>query len=52
MIKKALERKGVYYYIFPEYEQGRKAFWDNIGNEGKTTFDDVPKAIFKRRNDQ
>ena len=52
LIKKALERKGVYYYIFPEYEQGRKAFWDNIDNDGKTMFDHVPKEIFKRRNDQ
>lgn len=52
LIKKALERKGVYYYIFPEYEQGRKAFWDNIDNDGKTMFDHVPKELSKKRNDQ
>ena len=41
--KKALQRVGVYYYIFPEYEQWRKAFWDNIDNDGKTMFDDCLK---------
>ena len=35
LIKKALERKGcLLLYISKEYEQGRKAFWDNIDNDG------------------
>jgi len=51
-LKKALERKGVYYYIFPEYEQGRKAFWDNIDNDGLTMLEHVPKQLIKKKNDQ
>ncbi len=50
--KKALQRVGVYYYIFPEYEQWRKAFWDNIDNDGKTMFDHIPKWLLKKKNDQ
>lgn len=54
LIKKALERVGVYYYIFPEYEQGRKALWDNIDNDGLTMFDHIPKEIIapNGKNDQ
>ena len=52
LLKKALERKWVYYYIFPEYEQGRKAFWDNIDNDWLTMFDHIPKQLLKSRNDQ
>jgi len=45
---------GVYYYIFPEYEQGRKALWDNIDNDGLTMFDHIPKEIIapNGKNDQ
>ncbi len=51
-VKKAMERKGVYYYIFPEYEQWRKAFWDNIDNDGLTMHDHIPKQLLKNKNDQ
>jgi phage terminase large subunit len=51
-IKKAMKRVGAYYYIFPEYEQGRKAFWDNIDNDWLTMFDHTPKEILKNKNDQ
>ena len=45
---------GVYYYIFPEYEQWRKAMWDNIDNDWLTMFDHIPKEIIKPngKNDQ
>lgn len=51
-LKKALERKGVYYYIFPEYEQWRKIFWDWIDNDWLTMHDHVPKEVLKKKNDQ
>ena len=50
LIKKAVERTGNYYYIFPEYNQGRKALWDNIDKDGLRTIDHVPKEILKSRN--
>lgn len=52
LIKKALERKGTYYYVFPEYEQARKAVWDNIDNDGFSMLSHVPKELVKNRNDQ
>lgn len=47
-----MQRKGVYYYIFPEYEQGRKAFWDNIDNDGLTMLEHIPDELIEKRNDQ
>lgn len=51
-LKKAMQRVWVYYLIFPEYEQGRKAFWDNIDNDGRTMLDHIPKALIAKKNDQ
>lgn len=50
LIKKATERVGNYYYIFPEYNQGRKALWDNIDKDGLRTIDHVPKELRKSAN--
>ena len=52
MVRKALERKGTYFIIFPEYEQARKAVWDNIDNDGLSMLSHVPKQLIKNRNDQ
>lgn len=45
MVAKAVQRKGVYFYIFPEYSQARKALWDAIGEDGKSYLDYIPKEI-------
>lgn len=50
LVKKSIERVGNYYYIFPEYNQGRKALWDNIDKDGMRTIDHVPKEIRKSAN--
>lgn len=50
LIKKAIERTGNYYYIFPEYNQGRKALWDNMDKDGMRTIDHAPREITKARN--
>lgn len=50
LVKKAAERVGNYYYIFPEYNQGRKALWDNIDKDGMRTIDHVPKELVKSKN--
>ena len=53
LIKGAMERVGTYYYVFPEYAQGRKVFWDNIDNDGMRMLDHVPKEFLaKPPNDQ
>lgn len=33
-ILKMLERKGLYYYFFPTYAQGKKILWDGLGRDG------------------
>lgn len=45
LIKQAMLKTGNYYYIFPEYNQGRKALWDNIDNDGFRTIKHIPKEI-------
>lgn len=50
LVKKATERVGNYYYIFPEYNQGRKALWDNIDKDGFRTIHHAPKQIVKSSN--
>lgn len=30
LCKEACQNPGVYYYLFPNYEQGRKALWENV----------------------
>ena len=50
LVKKAMERVGNYYYIFPEYNQGRKALWDNIDSKGMRTIDHIPPEITKSKN--
>jgi hypothetical protein len=48
MLKKAMERVGNYFYIFPEYSQARKSFWDNITEDGVRFLDYCPKEITKK----
>lgn len=50
LVKEAFKRVGNYYYIFPEYNQGRKALWDNIDKDGMRTIDHVPKELLKSKN--
>ena len=47
-----LRRVGVYYYVFPEFNQGRKALWQNIDSAGFKTINHIPPEIRKRTNDQ
>jgi len=41
-IKEALKRKGQYYYLFPEYKQGRRVIWDGMDNDGFSFLDHIP----------
>jgi phage terminase large subunit len=44
-----LDRVGTYYYIFPTANQGRKALWQNIDNDGKRIFDHIPPALLAKK---
>lgn len=52
MAKKALERTGIYFYIYPFYSQARKALWENIDKDGMRFMDHLPEAIRTRTNNQ
>lgn len=52
LISEAVKRVGNYYYIFPEYNQGRKALWDNIDNDGLRTIHHIPTELIKSINNQ
>ena len=45
MAKKMLERVGSYYYVFPEFAQGRKILWDGSDKDGMRFLDHFPKQI-------
>jgi len=47
LIKRAFYEKGIYYYIFPEYAQARKALWDAITEDGRTYLDFIPRKMVK-----
>jgi hypothetical protein len=52
MIRQALKRIAVYYYIFPTYAQAKKVIWNSITNDGDTFLDYIPKTLVKSQNSQ
>ncbi len=47
LFKSMLERVGNYYYILPEYSQGRKAIFEGKTKEGRAYIDHMPKQLIK-----
>ena len=52
LIKKALERKGTYYYFFPEFSQGKRVIWRGIDGAGVSFMDYLPQELVVRKLDQ
>src|SRR5512143_3784491 len=52
MIRAAIKKVGVYYYIFPTYSQAKKVIWDSITNSGEKFLDYIPKEIIESSNSQ
>ncbi len=50
IIRAALRRIGVYYYVFPTYGQARKVLWDSITIDGRRFVDFIPKELIKNIN--
>lgn len=48
--KKAFERVGVYYYLFPTYTLAKKVIWDGIDKDGFKFIDHFPKEIVESYN--
>ena len=51
IVHQAINKVGVYYYVFPTYSQGKKAIWDWIDKDGFKTINHIPKEAIKRKND-
>ena len=51
MVVKAHERVGMYWYVFPEYKQGREVFWDGFRDDGRKFRDAIPKELILRTRD-
>lgn len=45
--KKMQERIGSYYYVFPEFNQGRKTLWDGADKQGFRFLDHFPRQLMK-----
>lgn len=52
MIYSAMERQGIYYYIFPTFAQGRKVLWDGMNDVGFKFIDYIPRTLIKNINNQ
>jgi hypothetical protein len=53
IIAKAMaQRVGGYYYIFPEFNLGRKALWDNLDSQGFRTLKHIPQELWASENSQ
>ena len=50
VIKKAVEKPGVYYYLFPTYTQAKKVIWDGIDNDGFPFMSHIPKEILLNKD--
>jgi len=52
IIRAALQKIGVYYYIFPYYSQAKKVLWDSVTNEGDSFLSYIPEELIVRKNRQ
>jgi len=52
LIRAALKKVAVYYYVFPTYAQAKKVIWDSITNTGERFLDYIPPALIKSKNSQ
>lgn len=52
MVSEMLQRVGSYYYFFPTYQQGRKALWEDMENDGFRKIHHFPPELMKRVNNQ
>ena len=50
--REAMKTPAAYYYIFPEYNQGRKILWDGRGKDGMKYMDHFPPEIRKTTRNQ
>lgn len=50
MILKALETRGVYFYIFPEYSHGKRVIWNGLTLDGRRYRDQIPVGLIAHQS--
>lgn len=51
MARRAWQRVGTYFYIFPTYNQARKVLWDGRDKNGFAFMDHFPNDLVSKRNE-
>lgn len=51
LIPEAMKRVGIYYHLFPTYNQGEKIIWDGIDKTGFKFLDHFPRALVIGKNE-
>lgn len=46
----ALKRPGLYWHLFPTYNQGRKIAWDGMTRDGRKFIDHFPEEVISAKN--
>jgi phage terminase large subunit len=52
LIRAALRKKGVYFYVFPTYAQAKRVIWDSITNTGERFLDYIDQDLIANSNSQ
>lgn len=52
LIRQAIEKIAVYFYVFPTYAQGKKVLWDSLTNDGQRFLDYIPAELIEGSNSQ
>src|SRR5690606_28287581 len=52
MIRQAVKKVGIYWYILPTYSQARKVIWDSMDNRGNTFLSYIPDELIESTNEQ
>lgn len=51
LVKEAMKRKGLYFYVFPSYKQGKKVIWLGMDRAGYKFLNHIPPEIRLRTNE-
>lgn len=47
LLTRAVQKVGVYYYLFPHFSQGRKILWDGVDKDGYRLLHHIPSDIIE-----
>jgi hypothetical protein len=50
LLRAALTRVGIYFMVYPTYNQAKKIVWDGMTNTGKKFLDFIPKELIENIN--